>query len=239
MEEFLIHIRGHFAGALGRIGRGRQQGLGSAGYTCCTPARLPDPQLSPGDPSAARGTLPTPQPIGRQTQPGRGAPPPHWPPPQALRAGSVRSGVAGTGKGRRTSDSVEVLTGVNAAGVVPPGIVPPGIVPPGIAMILPQLSGPLSPRQLGRGRWAGDWIPRQSGFRLLSLGPLKAGISPWDLEARGSPGGGRCRALCWEGLQRGFESRSRDKLSFNKVKTGRGQGESFNSHLNELICGRV
>lgn len=203
MEEFLIHIRGHFAGALGRIGRGRQQGLGSAEHTCWTPARLPDPQLSPGDPSAARGTLPTPQPIGRQTQPGRGAPPPDWPPPQALRAGSVRSGVAGTRKGRRTSDS----TGVNAAGVVPPGIVPPGI-----AMMLPQLSGPLSPRQLGRGRWARDWIPRQSGFRLLSLGPLRAGIPQWDLEARGSPEGGRCRALCWEGLQRGFELRSRDKF---------------------------
>lgn len=194
MEEFLVYIRGHFAGALGRIGRGRQQGLGSAGNTCGTPARLPDPQHSPGDPSAARGTLPTPQPIGRQTQPGRGPPPPDWPPPQALRAGSVRSGVASTRKGRRTSDSVEVLTGVNAAGVVPPEI----------AMILPQLSGPLSPRQLGRGRGrrAGDWIPRQSGFRLLSLGPVRAGIPQWELEARGSRGG-RCRALCWEGLQRG------------------------------------
>lgn len=115
--------------------------------------RIEDP-APPGDPAPCpASSQPRRLPRPRRRRAGSWAPP-RWQ-GRAL-------GAAGPGKGRRTSNSGEAPTGVIAAGVVPPGVVPTDA-----AMISPERSGPSSPRQpgRGRGRWAGQLVPRESCSR--------------------------------------------------------------------------
>lgn len=125
---------------------------GAPGAASATPARLPDPDVSPDRaPNAGAGRLP-----GDGLQ------------PRAPWAWGGRSRVSGAGKGPHTSDS-----GVVPAGVVAAGVVPPGVVPTDIVRISPRRCGPSSPRQPGRGRGreSGERIPPRRSFRVGTWAP--------------------------------------------------------------------
>lgn len=190
-EGFLVYTREHEAR--------RAAGLGERG------AVAPGPPLTPPEPAPPGTRSQTLRHSGPRTQPPAAAPPRDQPRP---RAGGGRSGVAGTGQGRRTSDS-----GVVPAGVIPAGVVPPGVVPTDAAMIQPPHGGPSSPGQpgRGRGRWAGEVSTTHSGFRSGTASPAGRGLGPGGVGS-GRPGSGRCGALCREGPRRCLESPSRDRL---------------------------